>query len=54
MSVPKKRRQVSFNIDEELYEQYKKVIRENARTPTTDLTLHIRKTVEKAKKLGNK
>jgi hypothetical protein len=46
----KKRRQVSFNIDETLYDDYKKLMREEGRTPTGDITRYIRNRVEEYKK----
>ncbi|WP_457945413.1 hypothetical protein [Caproiciproducens sp. LBM24188] len=43
----KKRRQVSFNIDDNLYIEYKKLMLEERTTPTADLTRYIQKRVNK-------
>lgn len=43
----KVRRQVTFNIDCELYDKYKKVMIDKHTTPTTNITTHIKKEVIK-------
>lgn len=45
----KKRRQVSFNIDDKLYTEYKKLMLEEGRTPTGDITRYIQGRVREAK-----
>lgn len=44
----KQRRQVSFNIDDELYSSYKKIMIDKRTTPTVDLTQHIQEVVRKS------
>ena len=48
----KKRRQVSFNTDDEIYTAYKKLMVLEGRTPTGDLNRYIRQPVEKARQEG--
>ena len=48
----KKRRQVSFNTDDEIYTAYKKLMVLEGRTSTGDLNRYIRQRVEKAKQEG--
>jgi len=48
----KTRRQVSFNIDDKLYTEYKKLMLDEGRTPTGDITRYILSRVEKAKELA--
>lgn len=48
----KKRRQVSFNINDTLYTEYKKLMLKEGRTPTGDITRYIRNRVEEAKIKG--
>jgi hypothetical protein len=40
---------VSFNIDRELYSEYKKIMIDERTTPTADLTRHIKQVVDEAK-----
>lgn len=46
----KKRRQVSFNIEDNLYNEFKKLMLEERTTPTADFTRYIQKRVEEANK----
>jgi hypothetical protein len=43
----KKRRQVSFNINDELYTEFKKLMLEDRTTPTAYITYCIKQRVEK-------
>jgi len=45
----RKRRQVSFNIDDTLYTEYKKLMLDEGRTPTGDITRYIQSRVREAK-----
>jgi hypothetical protein len=45
----KNRRQVSFNIDDNLYTEYKKLMLEERTTPTADITRYIQKRVDARK-----
>ena len=40
------KKKVTFNVDEELYLEYKKIMLDKRTTPTADLNKHIRKVVE--------
>lgn len=52
--VQKKRRQVSFNIDDDLYTDFKKLMLDERTTPTADITRHIKERVEKDKEVNVK
>ena len=43
-------RKVTFNIPDELYAEYKKVLIDLRTTPTADVRRHMAEVVEKAKK----
>ncbi|WP_252249411.1 hypothetical protein [Clostridium sp. VAP23] len=45
MKQQKVRRQVSFNIDDNLYTEFKKLMLEERTTPTADITRYIQKRV---------
>ena len=45
-----KRRQVSFNIKDDLYTEYKKVMLEERTTPTADITRYIQERVDRGAK----
>lgn len=47
----RKRRQVSFNIDDNLYTEFKKLMLEERTTPTADLTHYIKIRVDEANNL---
>ena len=44
----KTRRQVSFNINDNLYIEFKKLMLEERTTPTADITRYIQKRVDEA------
>ena len=45
-----KRRQVSINVDDNLYTEYKKLMLDERTTPTADITRYFQKRVDEAKK----
>lgn len=45
------KKKVTFNVDEELYFEYKKALIDKRTNPTADFARHMYDVVEKAKKL---